>query len=91
MCIRDRSLKGRETNKLAIGARIEVVLTNGPSIHRTVSSGGSFGGNPLNQMIGLGKNKKIKEVKIYWPISGNYQILTDLKTDQWHEINETDS
>ena len=85
------SLRGGETNKLAIGARIEVVLTNETSIHRTVSSGGSFGGNPLNQMIGLGKNKKIKEVKIYWPISGNYQILTDLKTDQWHEINETGS
>ena len=85
------SLRGGETNKLAIGARIEVVLTNETSIHRTVSSGGSFGGNPLNQMIGLGKNKKIKEVKIYWPISGNYQILTDLKTNQWHEINETDS
>ena len=85
------SLHGSETNKLAIGARIEVVLTNGPSIHRTVSSGGSFGGNPLNQMIGLGKNKKIKEVKIYWPTSGNYQVLTDLKTDQWHEINETGS
>ena len=51
----------------------------------------SLNGNPLNQMIGLGKNNKIKAVKFYWPISGNYQILTDLRTDQLHEINETGS
>ena len=53
------SLHGSQSNALAIGARIEIVLENGISIHRTVSSGGSFGGNPFQQMIGIGENNKI--------------------------------
>ena len=46
---------GRKTNRAAIGARIKVV-TDEPqprTIHRIVSSGSSFGANPLEQTIGL--------------------------------------
>ena len=83
------SLHGSKSNSLAIGARIEIVLDNGESIYRTVSSGGSFGGNPFKQMIGIGKNNQINKIKIYWPGSGKNQNLFDLKTNQWHYIIES--
>ncbi len=51
-------LVGTRTNRAAIGARIAVTVrgANGAArtIHRTVSSGGSFGASPLQQHIGLG-------------------------------------
>src|SRR5262249_11179947 len=46
-------LVGRKTNRAAIGARIKVVTesTRARSIYRHVSSGSSFGANPLEQTI----------------------------------------
>ena len=82
------SLHGSQSNALAIGARIEIVLENGISIHRTVSSGGSFGGNPFQQMIGIGENNKISIINIYWPASDKNQVLKDLEINRWHHIIE---
>ncbi|NIS03213.1 MAG: CRTAC1 family protein, partial [Gemmatimonadetes bacterium] len=49
-------LLGTRSNRSAIGARIRVDVTEdgtSRSIYRWVGSGGSFGGNPLRQEIGL--------------------------------------
>ena len=48
-------LVGKKTNRAAIGARIKVVTSGEKplTIHRHVSSGSSFGANPLQQTIGL--------------------------------------
>ena len=50
-------LVGKKTNRAAIGARIKVVTAGEKpmTIHRHVSSGSSFGGNPLEQTIGLAR------------------------------------
>ena len=85
------SLHGSQSNTLAIGARIEVVLETGNSIYRTVSSGGSFGGNPFQQMIGIGQNNKISSINIFWPKSGENQVLNDLGINRWHYIIEPSS
>jgi hypothetical protein len=64
------TLEGVAANKPAIGARVEVsVKENGKirSIHRTVTSGASFGGNSLALEIGLRKAEQIEKVKIHWP------------------------
>src|SRR5262245_23472113 len=50
-------LVGVKANRPAIGARIKVTLrtpTGTRELHRTSSSGGNFGSNPLRQEIGLG-------------------------------------
>ncbi|MEM1002035.1 MAG: VCBS repeat-containing protein, partial [Bacteroidota bacterium] len=63
-------LQGTTSNRSAIGSRIkiEVEMPNGESkfIFNTVTSGGSFGCNSLQQEIGLGKATKIKNVSINW-------------------------
>tara|TARA_B100000745_G_C20148829_1_gene393905 strand:+ start:232 stop:2349 length:2118 start_codon:yes stop_codon:yes gene_type:complete len=85
------SLRGNKTNKLAVGVRIEIMLENGTVIYRTVSSGGSFGGNPFDQMIGLGKNGNIKTINIFWPGSGTTQTFSGVDINARYLVNENGS
>lgn len=84
-------LVGTTTNRAAIGARIKVV-TAGPeprTVHRLVSSGSSFGGNPLEQTIGLGEAESVSLLEIHWPTSGATQVFRDLSADQVVTITES--
>ena len=58
-------LVGKKTNRAAIGARIKVVTAGEQpmTVHRHVSSGSSFGGNPLRQTIGLGKAARGRDAR----------------------------
>jgi prepilin-type N-terminal cleavage/methylation domain-containing protein len=83
-------LVGKKSNRAAIGARIKVVTTGGKplTVHRHVSSGSSFGGNPLQQTIGLGKADRVARMEIHWPASGTTQTLRDVPADQAIEVTE---
>lgn len=86
-------LVGTKANRPAIGARLKVTVRTpaGPrEIHRTVSSGGSFGSNPLCQEIGLGDAVAIERVDVQWPGSGTRQQFTDLGLDQSYRLREGD-
>ena len=86
-------LVGRESNRSAIGARIVVRVVGGGesrSIYRHVSSGGSFGCNPLRQNIGLGKAERIDQIEIYWPKTDKTQTFRDVAMDQAVQIVEGD-
>lgn len=83
-------LVGKKTNRAAVGARIKLV-TAGPeplTIHRHVSSGSSFGANPMEQHIGLGKADRVARLEIHWPTSGTTQVFTDLTANQTVVITE---
>ena len=83
-------LVGQKTNRAAIGARIKV-STSGEdpqTVYRYVSSGSSFGGNPLQQTIGLGGANRISRLEVYWPTSGTTQVFDDVSGDQAIEITE---
>jgi hypothetical protein len=83
-------LVGQKTNRAAIGARIKVVTEGDKplTVHRHVSSGSSFGGNPLQQHIGLGKAASVATVEIYWPTSQTTQVFHDVGVNQAIEIRE---
>ena len=88
-------LEGIQSNRSAIGARIRVEIeTEDParprSIYRTVSSGGSFGGSPLRQEIGLGQAKSIRQIEISWPATGRTQVLKGLDIDRFYHVREND-
>ncbi len=75
-------LEGSAANRSAIGARISLSVT-GPDgkrrlVHKTVSTGGSFGASSLQQEIGLGQTDRIDELRITWP---NRERSTDVYTD----------
>jgi hypothetical protein len=83
-------LVGKKTNRPGIGARIKAVTAGEEpvTIHRHVTSGSSFGANPLEQMIGLGQASRIAQLEIHWPTSGTTQVFRDVAADQALEITE---
>lgn len=83
-------LVGQKTNRAALGARIKVVTAADQplTVHRHVTSGSSFGGNPLQQHIGLGKAKSVATVEVYWPTSQTKQEFHDIGVNQAIEITE---
>ena len=88
------ALTGTKSNHIALGAEICVTVTTpqGPrKIYRTVSTGGSFGNNPLRQEIGLGNATRIEQVEIHWPASGVDQIIKHLSMNRFYKIREGDA
>jgi hypothetical protein len=83
-------LVGKRTNRAAIGARIKAVTAGEHplTVYRHVSSGSSFGANPLEQTIGLGKADRIAVLEIEWPTSGTKQTFRDVAANQCIEITE---
>jgi hypothetical protein len=85
-------LIGTKSNRAAIGARIKVVTAAEKplTIHRHVSSGSSWGANPLEQHIGLAKAEKVTSLEIHWPTSGTTQVFRDIPANQAIELTELD-
>ena len=57
-------------------------------MYRHVNSGGSFGGNPFMQMIGLGKATQVEVLEVYWPTSDRLQTFRDVAVNQSILITE---
>ena len=84
-------LVGTSTNRMAIGARIKVVIDTPDgqrTIHRAVGSVSSFGGSPFRQEIGLGNAIAIDRVEITWPTSRTHQVLTGVSLDSMILVTE---
>jgi hypothetical protein len=84
-------LAGTRSNRSAIGARIRAdIVENGVrrSIYKYVNSGGTFGGNPLRQSIGLGKAAQIETLEIFWPTTGLTQTFAHVRADQVIQLVE---
>ena len=85
-------LVGTKTNRGAIGAKIRVDLPSegGRTVsrHRTIGSGGSFGGNPLACTIGLGAARSVATLEVDWPTSRTHQTFRDVPVDRSIEITE---
>lgn len=87
-------LEGVESNRAAIGARIRVVVAVGSgerSIYRTVNNGTSFGNVPFRQEFGLGKASSVLRVEIFWPATGQTQVLKNIAMDRFYTIREGES
>lgn len=85
-------LIGVKTNRTAVGAQIKVTVRDGNAperaIYRRVGENSSFGGNPLEQHIGLGPHAKIVALDIWWPTSNTRQHFTGVKKDEFILIKE---
>jgi hypothetical protein len=84
-------LIGVKTNRSAIGARVKAVLgqeAGGRAVFRHVTSGSSFGGNPLEVALGLGRSQRIVRLEVFWPTSGTTQVFTDVPVDRAIEVTE---
>jgi ASPIC/UnbV protein len=68
---------------------VTIESTNGErrSVHRSVSSGGSFGASPLEQHVGLGRARTV-DVDIWWPATNTRQHFGGIGRNQIVEITE---
>jgi hypothetical protein len=83
-------LEGTRSNRSAIGTRIRLTVLDDDTtrtIHRTVSTGGSFGASSLQQEIGLGAADAVQSITITWP-SGATQQFTDVGLNQMLHVRE---
>jgi hypothetical protein len=88
------TLVGVTSVRCAIGADIVAEFHEGEavrSVHRQVTSGGSFGANPLIQHLGLGRATKVDRLRITWPTTGRSQEFRDLPVDVHLEITEDEA
>lgn len=85
-------LEGTRSNRSAIGARITVAVETAEGareIHGTVGSGGSFGGSPLRQTIGLGGSAyAVTFVEVRWPGSGTIQRFEGVAMNRMYSARE---
>jgi len=75
---------GTRSNRSAFGTRLRADLVEGEhrrSVWRWVGTGGSFGGNPLTQHIGLGTAREVERLEVYWPASDTTQVFEHLPVD----------
>jgi hypothetical protein len=84
-------LRGVKSNRFGVGARIHVRIAESGGerdIYAFVGTGGSFGGNSLQQEIGLGQATRIISLDVYWPTSNSTQTFKELALDRSIEIEE---
>ena len=85
-------LVGTRSNRAAVGAQIKITVQNGSAaprtIYRVVGQTSSFGGNPMEQHIGLGPDAYAISVDVYWPATKARQHFTDISKNQYVEIHE---
>jgi hypothetical protein len=85
-------LVGKKSNRSAVGAQIKVTTQDGNeaarAIYRTVGQTSSFGGNPLEQHIGLGYEAHEISVDVYWPATKTRQHFVGVGKNQYIEIRE---
>ena len=87
-------LEGVRSNRSAIGARIRVTVRTDSGrreLHRTVSGGGSFGANSLQQEIGLGQATAVESIEVTWPATGARDTFTDVALDRVYRLREGDA
>ncbi|MDQ3650014.1 MAG: CRTAC1 family protein [Acidobacteriota bacterium] len=88
-------LTGVRENRSAIGVRVRVRVKTkdgARDIHRTISSGGSFGASPFRLHVGLGDAVAVDEIEIRWPVSGKTQLLRrGLLLDHHYRLREGES
>lgn len=87
------NLVGTTANRFGLGARLTAVVDDGEGgereIHTVVGGTGSFGGNPMQQLIGLGGATTVKELRVSWPNQARtVQILKNLPVDVRIRITE---
>ena len=82
---------GVESNRSGIGTQLRVDVVEGGqrrSLYRWVGSGGSFGGNPLRQYVGLGSAERVTQLVVLWPQSGREQVFAEVPVNAIIRVTE---
>jgi hypothetical protein len=74
-----------------LGARVEVVRSGGPTLHRRVRSDGSYAsaGDP-RVLAGLGESSAVSSIRVTWP-DGSVEERSGVPADRWTTIRQGES
>src|SRR6185295_3232224 len=78
-------LRGKRSNSFGIGARVRVRIEEPQGerdVYGFVGANSSFGGNSMQQELGLGDAKRILFVEVYWPTSDTTQHFENVPLDR---------
>lgn len=85
-------LIGTKSNRSAIGSKVKITAEDSDGsekiFYNTVSSGGSFGANPLRIEQGLGNCNNIRNIEITWAGSNNKQSIKNVGINTYIIIEE---
>lgn len=80
------SLRGKQTNHFGIGARVAVfaksVSGEVQTYYQWMTSGGSFGANPLQLHFGVDQAESIGKIEVFWPVTGQTQVIEETSVNQ---------
>ena len=82
-------LIGSESNKIAFGAKINLVCNN-KNYNSIVDPGGSFGSSSLIKVMGIQDCKNIDKLYITWPKDKNIQEINNISVNQYILVKETE-
>jgi hypothetical protein len=80
-------LRGRSSNRDAIGAKVRVRAAGGNQFNHVTGSVGYASTSQLAVHFGLGAAEAVEEVEVTWP-GGKRQVLRDVKANQFLSIEE---
>ena len=80
-------LEGTESNRDAIGARVEIDVGSTTQVDEVRSGGSYLSHNDMRIHFGLGEATIVNAVRIRWP-SGNTEVLSDVDRNQFVNIRE---
>lgn len=83
------SLRGRQSNRLGIGARLIARLGKRRIVRDLLPVNSYMSQTPALVHFGLGDDEKVDRLVVKWP-SGQVQELTDISTDRHILIDEAD-
>ena len=76
------------TNRDALGARVKVIRSTGPTLWRRARSDGSYGSaNDPRVLVGLGMSTERPRVEIQWP-DGRTEEWSGAVIDRWTTLRE---
>jgi len=82
-------LRGRISNRDAIGAKVKVTTISGRTLYEHVTTSVGFMSSSDKRVhLGLGQEKEIREIEIRWP-SGIVQRIEHPEVDKILHIEET--
>tara|TARA_B100000029_G_scaffold3968_1_gene4687 strand:- start:3757 stop:5958 length:2202 start_codon:yes stop_codon:yes gene_type:complete len=82
-------LIGSESNKIAFGAKINLICNN-KNYNIVVDPGGSFGSSSLIKVMGIQDCKNIDKLYITWPKDKNIQEINNISVNQYILVKETE-
>ncbi|MDR8390755.1 CRTAC1 family protein [Aliifodinibius sp. S!AR15-10] len=81
------TLEGTESNRDAIGAKVQLNRTDGKTIYQEVKAGGSYQSSSSKSLFFGLSNSEVQQLTIRWP-SGLRQVLEEVPVDTVLHITE---